>query len=974
MWVVTGPFDGAAANDVSHQVGKLLKSGKQYKIGRRDCDILVNHKRVSAEHCLLVVGGFTPDDVADPEAIPRLEVTNCKKPMHFHRDGLKQPINPHTPHILEDGDVLDIIGDVPLTFRWQRICCYETPGRGRPPVSIDGCAALGISVVRAHHPNTTHHVISSYSLTPAIAASLLTATHFVKPDWLQKVLHLGMLEKDELGALETKCDLPPETKHRPGFSAALAPALKTFATWEPNEARLNMLRGCRFLFVGEKGREISAEYQTLLTRGSADYEAFTVTAGVARWRKLLAKGQAWAQNKKGKLVLVADDEAMTAAVGATEWEEIDHEAKSLKLQFILPENILQAIAHIDTFYLDSPPLMQTANSSKLPSFAPNTHPEEPTIPPELPAPMAIDPVPAPSRVTRASSRAPSEPPASKMDETADAPRPARRPPPRRAAGRARNHAELLGLDDSIIDDEPTPSTSKSVTPAPVQPTPIPKPPSIGSMTQSRSARPPRRRAPGSSTNINALIGLDDDTADSKVDTQLNKYKALFEASDPDRVAESQLPPTATQTQTQTGTGSGTTGTIYHALEKVAEEEEEETQAGRVPGSQRGTKRKVSNEAEMQEMLGDPDADMPDDAPAPAPVKRRAVEGVNAVKPTSTASQSATATGTQAPHKLPTFTKPASTDAAKKTGAKPGEPDKDEQFLKACTARGKKKKADELDKEFNALRISKPELQEASREDWVAVLHDFGNTDVRGNFMQIVEIDIDTNVEPVSRVRTGGRQEWIGKPDYKKFKKQTVSERRPVVELVVSEENDYDIGTAYTGWRTTQAPRSQDAVERIPARAKTQTQRKGKARAFVASDGSGDEEAPAPPARKGKAKATPAPAVKSRSRSASRASSRAPAALFLSDEEDEGGGGKGRLAGLAEAEELEMADDPDADEDGAPTTLTMGTNATQRETQETAPRAVRRTAVKRKARAVEDGDSDDGAFKGFRNKKKGRLAS
>jgi hypothetical protein len=42
---------------------KVLKSGKSYRIGRKDCDLAVNHKKVSHDHGQFIVGGFSPDDV-----------------------------------------------------------------------------------------------------------------------------------------------------------------------------------------------------------------------------------------------------------------------------------------------------------------------------------------------------------------------------------------------------------------------------------------------------------------------------------------------------------------------------------------------------------------------------------------------------------------------------------------------------------------------------------------------------------------------------------------------------------------------------------------------------------------------------------------------------------------------------------------------------------------------------------------------
>ena len=86
MWVIASPFDGEALNEVGFQSttfffthlshtkisnthkgsgveSKLLKSGKAYHIGRKDCDLIVNHKKVSHDHGEFVVGRFSPDDV-----------------------------------------------------------------------------------------------------------------------------------------------------------------------------------------------------------------------------------------------------------------------------------------------------------------------------------------------------------------------------------------------------------------------------------------------------------------------------------------------------------------------------------------------------------------------------------------------------------------------------------------------------------------------------------------------------------------------------------------------------------------------------------------------------------------------------------------------------------------------------------------------------------------------------------------------
>ncbi len=88
-----------------------------------------------------------------------------------------------------------------------------------------------------------------------------------------------------------------------------------------------MLKGYRFVFVGEKGLEIPAGYRDLVKRGGADYEAFTITAGVVRWRKALLRAKSLSEEKNIKMSPVADMDAMELAVGTEEWKEFISVAK-----------------------------------------------------------------------------------------------------------------------------------------------------------------------------------------------------------------------------------------------------------------------------------------------------------------------------------------------------------------------------------------------------------------------------------------------------------------------------------------------------------------------------------------------------------------------------------------------------------------------------------------------------------------------
>jgi hypothetical protein len=110
--------------------------------------------------------------------------------------------------------------------------------------------------------------------------------------------------------------------------------------------------------------------------------------------------------------------------------------------------------------------------------------------------------------------------------------------------------------------------------------------------------------------------------------------------------------------------------------------------------------------------------------------------------------------------------PAAKRAKLDTG--PIRPDRDEAFLKAIASTKKGKRLeDTFDREFNELKISKPDLREDLREEW-SLLADFGDErDIRGNFMVIVEMDIHKAQRPLGKAI---QSDWQLRDNFKKFKK------------------------------------------------------------------------------------------------------------------------------------------------------------------------------------------------------------
>ena len=161
----------------------------------------------------------------------------------------------------------------------------------------------------------------TYSLTAAAATSLLAKAQFVKPDWLSTLLSIG-LAIDPLSDFDHDFTLPSLAKYRPSFSASLPSTLKNHRPWEPNEERSTLLREYRFIFVGERGREVKEDYKELVRLGGATYECCAVQSGRKALHAVLAK----AESKGKQPVLIADEMAMLTALGQDGWNELVEEA------------------------------------------------------------------------------------------------------------------------------------------------------------------------------------------------------------------------------------------------------------------------------------------------------------------------------------------------------------------------------------------------------------------------------------------------------------------------------------------------------------------------------------------------------------------------------------------------------------------------------------------------------------------------
>ena len=287
---------------------------------------------------------------------------------------------------------------------------------------------------------------------------------------------------------------------------------------------------------------------------------------------------------------------------------------------------------------------------------------------------------------------------------------------------------------------------------------------------------------------------------------LKKFKALFEQSDPDRIAKSSVEEyrhTQFQTLEQSVTQDATSGdptqgknVRSRALDPVAEEEEESASHSQTTSQRREVSQTLKRKTRTQDE--DDDVEMLSADPDIPKPKRRALGS-------SSAATSDSHPGTAPDISSRSAAQPASgphTSAGITQTS--GGPDKDETFLKAIATKKRGKQTDDtFDREFNNLKISKPELErDDKRNDWRILEHFDDDGDLRGNFMVIVEVDVKDTGERNVR-RGGGRLDWEGRPDFKKFKKVAFLTIGRTVELTFCTRNslERDGNRSPCSWKT-----------------------------------------------------------------------------------------------------------------------------------------------------------------------------
>lgn len=90
-----------------------------------------------------------------------------------------------------------------------------------------------------------------------------------------------------------------------------------------------MFKEYRFIFVGEKGREISTDMKTTILSGSGQVETFNIHDGKLKFRKALQ----WRENRGDMKMTVVADTSTMALVGKDKWGDLVKEVQKYVFLF-----------------------------------------------------------------------------------------------------------------------------------------------------------------------------------------------------------------------------------------------------------------------------------------------------------------------------------------------------------------------------------------------------------------------------------------------------------------------------------------------------------------------------------------------------------------------------------------------------------------------------------------------------------------
>lgn len=810
----------------------LVKCGEEYTVGRKDnSQIILPMPWISRELGRLDVGPFTEKDVLG-DRIPELQYTSTKNWV-MERGGVEINVGKNVPGAVNAGDRVLVHSKTIVRPEWiEIICCVPDA----VTIREKECAPLGVRLCHGYDRRMTHLVTEEITGEPNQLPVLLLGGGIVTPKWVKELFRRANLLRT---GSSPDFQSPALDDYLPPFSPNIISAYAEPGLWTQKLDRRTLFEGRHFVFLLE-GDSLSSLWKNIMDAGNTDYETFDVRNGSSKWSGTLTLLRAKGREHAFNITLIGDEGSLSAATGRS-WKEFIRVMEQIGLRLIHFSKLTEAILWCDADVLKSEFDPGTVNDKSAENI-PGTISEASSLELSQDRSNMV-------RRRRGPSVAPIIPEQPANDEEVDAVVVPARSKLLKRRVRQPSAEPMSGSDPNV--QVTSPLLAESI-------------PALDSSVQTllgRSKLKRRDRTQMSQASETPTVSL------------LDKHRQLFEETDPDRHFASQasndlvpsinaltLAERVELAERERLKGLETaTQTRKRKVEQIIKEEEEDEPPPETAESVTGTRSRASSRSRS---IGPP--------PKKRPNIRQGTVELESVVEVEESHASAPITKSKAPVK----------------SAKPTQVDKDAKYLTALASTRKgKKKEDAFDRDFNKLKIAKPRTDEIELDDLNAAMIAWQAADIdmnlRGNFM-VCQPTLVPREPTQAKRRKEGNPEWVGRPDFKKFKKKN-SVKRNMVQLVanlVLSEDEED-----------KAPQEDEDFQELTVATHS---RKKKLKATQVQADSGDEsDIPVKPSTRGRSK-TPAATRQTQTRKTP--------ALFFDESEDERNLAAGKSFDESEEEE------------------------------------------------------------------------
>ncbi|KZT52562.1 hypothetical protein CALCODRAFT_557991 [Calocera cornea HHB12733] len=824
MWIVTGCFDEEEKQSKKTK-SKLLKPGQTYNIGRKARDtthLVINKSAISRDQGTIAVGSHGPNDVTSVDAIPTItyaSLARSKTHLVRNEETVQHNIAQNETVDIQSGDSLQLSSGndkelgVTLMFQWRAVCPFflDLP-KPRMKSLVERAAPLGFKIAKRPGSHITHLVADALDASSVeLYTSLMACATIVNDGWWDEVCRRAEMPRGQAESWEESfVELADIEQWSPTLPEGL-PAIQLRA----DARRKRLFEGLTFVLLSDASP--TSELMTRLELGGAKVKTIDLLSAETTSNSLLPDLSAMKRaasinldrssrsdkdSLNGGLCTVLAKASVQDALGRT-WAKYEDMISSLGLSILTVDQIHACILAVTTDILpratsssgEARLLSGTSqfggDSSSKVGQVESSLPDE--VPPTLPEPRIADGGQSATQLKRRRGRTLVQ--------------------------------DLFDDDDEVV--LPYSPTTRARTPeVPSVPPKIPP-----------SANKKRKRT--------VLETVFDDSIDEipEVEPEYKRLKreeeeressenyqkaseraaAVIDAVYRQHQGETVEMPSMTQDELQ--------ATRERRRTAQSMLEEEESKAVSRVAAVAGRKRKPEEQQ---------DVDM-DQSDIVRPAKRQAASRLHAVDGDSTSRPAApppreeptppaNAKGT--PNTMPSpvanrqpsvQSRKASSQKQKPLEATEVPMDTDPQFLQALASRKRgKKKEDQFDRDFNALRISAPvngPVPVPETTDDYRAMDDlnFGGPAPVGNFMRIVltkEVfrkDRDVSrPQPPQRLAAGlddsgiwrGQKpwddpKWASRPNYKAFVKNNKRpSNRHLVPVALPPVDDYGMGNTY----------------------------------------------------------------------------------------------------------------------------------------------------------------------------------